>query len=140
MDEIFSKRPYLVVRMPSARAFARKKRSRNERQRSRNLLMRNLLTAFGANRNYEMCRKVFLGELQTFSTAGVQSFSIARLQKLVGARISSYVRYRALGRKNFSAKIEFPFRRNEKFAAQIARNDADRITAILLLPFAVNCR
>jgi hypothetical protein len=74
VPEIFSKRPYLVVRMPSARELARKKRNRNERQRSRNLLMRNLLTAFDANRNHEMRRKIFLPRLQTFSTAGRQIF------------------------------------------------------------------
>jgi len=51
----------------------------------------------------------------------MQSFSIAGLQKLVCARISSYVRYRALGWKNFSAKIEFPFQRNEKFALPRSR-------------------
>ena len=43
--------------------------------------------------------------------------------------------------KTFPHKIEFLFRRNEKFVLpKIARSDADRITAILLLPFAVNCR
>jgi len=60
--------------MPSAREFARKKRNRNERQRSRNLLMRNPLTAFGANRNYQIRGENFLGRLQTFSTAGRQIF------------------------------------------------------------------
>jgi hypothetical protein len=74
VDEIFSKRPYLVVRMPSAREFSRKKGNRNERQRSRNLLMRNLLTAFDANRNHAMRRKISLPTLQTFSTAGTQIF------------------------------------------------------------------
>ena len=97
MDEIFSKRPYLVVRMPSAHEFARKKRSRNERQRSRNLLMRNLLTAFGANRNYAMRGENFLVEGKLFQQLARKFFSIAGLQKLVCAGISSYVRYRALG-------------------------------------------
>ena len=123
------------VRLPE------KKRNRNERQRSRNLLMRNLLTAFDANRNHEMRRKIFLPSLQTFSTAGTQIFLDRRPTK-------------TCLRKNFvlctlpcaaPAKL---FRRNRislsraarNCAARIMRSDAGLITAILLLPFAVNCR
>jgi len=67
--------------MPGARGFAGEKLNRNERQRSRNLLMRNLLTAFDANRNHEMRRKIFLDELQSFSTAGMQIFLDRKLTK-----------------------------------------------------------
>jgi hypothetical protein len=68
--------------MPSAREFARKKRNRNERQRSRNLLMRNLLTALDANRNHEMRRRIFLPRLQTFQQLAGKFSSIAGYKNL----------------------------------------------------------
>jgi hypothetical protein len=125
----------------ASREFARKKRSRNERQRSRNLLMRNLLTAFAANRNYQMCRKIFLGELQTFSTAGTQILLDHRptktcLRKNFFLCTLPCAALTKLFRKN---RISFSPQR-EVCAAQITPSDVDRITAILLLPFAVNCR
>jgi len=103
--------------------------------------MRNLLTAFGANRNYEMCRKIFPGELQTFSTAGIQILLDRRptetcLCKNFFLCTLPRAGLEKLFRKN---RISFSAQR-EVCAAQIARSDADRITAILLLPFAVNCR
>lgn len=121
MDEIFSKRPYLVVRMPSAREFARKKRNRNERPGSRNLLMRNLLTAFAAIAITKCAGKFFWVHCKLFQQLAGKFSSIASLQKLVCARISSYVRYRALGRQDFSAKIAFPFRRSQQFALPRSR-------------------
>jgi hypothetical protein len=108
----------------------------NERQRSRNLLMRNLLTAFDANRNHETRRKIFLPRLQTFSTAGRQIFLDRRPAK-------------TCLRKNFvlctlpcAAPAKLFHRNRLSFfrAARITRSDAGLITAILLLPFAVNCR
>jgi hypothetical protein len=102
--------------MPSAREFARKKRNRNERQRSRNLLMRNLLTALDANRNHEMRRRIFLPRLQTFQQLAGKFSSIAGPQKLVCARILSYVRCRALRRQNSSIEIGFLFSEQREIA------------------------
>lgn len=78
--------------------------------------MRNLLTAFDANRNHEMRRKIFSRRIANFFNSWHAKFSsLAGLQKLVCVRISSYVRYRAPSRQNFSAEIGFVFRNGEKF-------------------------
>jgi hypothetical protein len=122
--------------MPSARELARKKPNRNERQRSRNLLMRNLLTAFDANRNHEMRRKIFCLHCKLFQQLAGKFFSIAGLQKLVCARICPVYATVRCAWQNSSIEIGFLF----SALARVTRSDAGLITAILLLPFAVNCR
>jgi hypothetical protein len=85
--------------------------------------------------------KIFLSGLQTFSTAWAGKFStIAGPQKLVGARILSYVRYRALRRQNSAIEIGVLFfPSSEKLRRQEHATRRGLIAAILLLPFAVNC-
>jgi hypothetical protein len=140
VDEIFSKRPYLVVRMPSARKFAGKKRNRNERQRSCNLLMRNLLTTFARNRNYEMRRKILCVDCKLFQQLAGKFFSIAGLQKLVGARILSLCTLPCTALAKFFHRNRLSFFRVARNCAARITRDARLITAILLLSFAVQLR
>jgi hypothetical protein len=113
----FSQSAHILWYVCQARVqFARRKRNRNARQRSRNLLMRNLLTAFDANRNHEMRRKIFLPRLQTFSTAH-ENFPRSQAYKNLFAQvILSYVRYRALRRQNSSIEIGFLFSEQREIA------------------------
>ncbi len=123
MDEIFSKRPYLVVRILGARDFVRKKRNRNERQRSRNLLMRNLLTAFGMNRNHEMRRKIILSRLKIFSTGDVEIFLYHAPAKICLRKnfVLMYATVRCAD-KTFPQKSDFFLGSGEKFALLRSRD------------------
>jgi hypothetical protein len=114
------------------------KRNRNERQRARNLLMRNLLTAFGASRNHGMRTKISPGQISNFFNSWHANFSRSQAHKnLFAQEFRPCVRYRA------STKL---FRRNQisfseltaKLASPVHTLCDRRITAILLLPFAVN--
>ena len=138
----FSQSAHILWYVCQARvSFARKKRNRNERQRSRNLLMRNLLTAFDANRNQEMGREIFLPSLQTFSTAGTQIFLDRRPTKTCLRKnfVLCTLPCSAPAKLFHRNRISF-FRAARNCAARITRSHAGLITAILLLPFAVNCR
>jgi hypothetical protein len=88
-------------------------------KRSRNLLMRNLLTAFSANRNYEIRGENFLGRLQTFSTAGRQIFLDGRPTN-TRLRRNFILLYAAVRSRwqNSSIEIGFFFPSSEKLRCQ----------------------
>ena len=89
MDGIFSKCPYLVVRIPGSSNYRGEILRRNVQQVSRNSFMRNLLTALQHHGNRKVRRKTFLPRFQTFSTAHRQIFLELRFRTLVWQKNSA---------------------------------------------------
>jgi hypothetical protein len=147
VDEIFSKRPYLVVRIPAQDDSVGAHLNRNGRQNSRNPFMRNLLTLVGHSRNRKKRAKLFVHRFQTFFNSSRANFFPIASPRALAAQKNCGVLAPVEVHMYVTARPETPkvFRRIaissyfwQKFYVFVLRSKSKRIAAVLLLPFPVN--
>ena len=147
MDEIFSKCPYLVVRILSGATVCGEILRRNVQQISRNSFMRNLLTALGAPTQSHGAQEVFLSQMANFFNSSQINFPRSQVHNALpahefytdGTEPRAYERHRALGAEQaflHKSQTIFNLRKKCVFSLHLRPSESPQFCCFLSLSTA----